>query len=210
MFSTLSKKCEPLSSGKQLFLHENPGAIARDFLPHMSVLRHHFLPNVQFECFLISQGTLGGNFDIFAASGESTAWVLFWKTRSRPTGVTVCPVAQFKFFKTAFDPRKWTMVVFGIESLGRQPQLITPEKEWWYNTNYPSPPTTTFFLCSWSSLWSTRSTTSSAPWTSSDPRPPGSPGFPPGWPPAPSPAGGGERVETGNTSRERLHLLPRP
>ena len=91
------------------------------------------------------QGTLGGNFDIFAASGESTAWVLLWKTRSRPIGVTVCPVAQFKFFKTAFDPRKWTMVVFWKESLGRQPQLITPENEGGGNTNYPSPPTYTFF-----------------------------------------------------------------
>ena len=26
------------------------------------------------------QGTLGGDFDIFAASSESTAWVLLWKT----------------------------------------------------------------------------------------------------------------------------------
>ena len=29
-------------------------------------------------------------------------------------------------------------------------------------------------------------------------------------PPAPSPAGGRERVETGNTSRERLYPHPRP
>ena len=46
---------------------------------------------------MILQGTLGGNFDIFAASGESTAWVLLWKTRSRPSGVRVCPVAQIIF-----------------------------------------------------------------------------------------------------------------
>ena len=62
--------------------------------------------------------TLGGDFDIFAASGESTAWVPFWKTRSRPIGVRVCPVAPFDFFSTAFDPRAWTMVVFWKEDSG--------------------------------------------------------------------------------------------
>ena len=46
---------------------------------------------------MLLQGTLGGDFDIFAASGESTAWVLHWKTRSRPIGVRVCPVIQFDF-----------------------------------------------------------------------------------------------------------------
>ena len=38
---------------------------------------------------MLLQGTLGGDFDIFAASDESTAWMLFWKTRSRPIGVRV-------------------------------------------------------------------------------------------------------------------------
>ena len=37
------------------------------------------------------------NFDIFAASSESTAWVLLWKTRSRPIGVRVCPASPFDF-----------------------------------------------------------------------------------------------------------------
>ena len=44
----------------------------------------NFLPNVHFQCCLLLQGILGGDFDIFAASGESTAWVLLWKTLSRP------------------------------------------------------------------------------------------------------------------------------
>ena len=30
---------------------------------------------------MLLQGTLGGDFDIFAASGESTVWVLLWKPR---------------------------------------------------------------------------------------------------------------------------------
>ena len=94
---------------------------------------------------MILQGTLGGNFDIFDASGESTAWVLLWKTSSRPIGVRVCPVAQLNFFSTAFDPRAWTMVVFWKEILGRQLQLITPENEGGYSTNCPSPPNYTFF-----------------------------------------------------------------
>ena len=79
---------------------------------HMAVLRRHVLPNMHFQCCMLLQGTLGGNFDIFAASGESTAWVLLWRTRSRPIGVRVCLVAQFNFFSTAFDTRVWTMVVF--------------------------------------------------------------------------------------------------
>ena len=92
------------------------------------------------------QGTLKGNFGIFAASGECTAWVLLLKTRSRPIGVRVCPVSQFNFFSTAFDPRVWTMVVFWKEDSGRQPQLITPENEGGDETNYPYPPPNfTFF-----------------------------------------------------------------
>ena len=81
----------------------------------MAVLRRHFLPN-------ILQSTLGGNFDIFAASGESTAWVLFGKNRSRPIGVRVCPVAQYNFFR-------WTLLVFWKANSGRQPNLITPDNK---------------------------------------------------------------------------------
>ena len=69
-------KCESFGPGQQLILHGNPSAIAQDFSAHMAVLRRHFLPNMQFECCMILQDTLGGNFGIFAASGESTAWVL--------------------------------------------------------------------------------------------------------------------------------------
>ena len=50
--------------------------LQQDFSPHMSVLPRHFLPNMQLECCVIFQGTPGGNFDIFAASGDFTAWVL--------------------------------------------------------------------------------------------------------------------------------------
>ena len=156
---------------------------------------------------VILQGTLGGNFDIFAASGESTAWVLLWKTRSRPIGVRVCPVAQFNFFSAACDLLECTMVVFWKENARRQLQLITPENEGRDETNYPSPSTHTFL------------DDPAVPFGPQGPQllappephePPSSPGLPPGWPPAPSPAGGTERVETGNTSRERLHPHPRP
>ena len=133
---------------------------------------------------MLLQGTLGGNFDIFAASGELTASMLLWKNRSRPSGVRVSSVAQFKFFSTAFDPRAWTMVVFWKENSGRQLQLITPENEGGNETNYPSPSHFTFFddpdvpvgRCG-----------SPAP-----PVPPGLPGppvLPPRRPPAPSPTG---------------------
>ena len=122
-------KCESLGSGKRVTLYGNPSAIAQDFFPHMPFLRRQFLPNMHLQCCMIIQCTLGGNFDVFAASGKSTAWVLLWKTRSRPIGVRVCLVDQFNFFSTAFDPRAWTIVVFWKESLGRQSQLITTENE---------------------------------------------------------------------------------
>ena len=105
-------KCESLDPGQQLIPHGNPSAIAAKISPHMAVRRCHVLPNLHLQCCMLLQGTFGGDFDIFATSGESTAWVLLWKTRSRPIGVRVCPVAQFDFFSTAFDPREWTMVVF--------------------------------------------------------------------------------------------------
>ena len=149
---------------------------------------------------MLLQGTLGGDFDIFAASGESTAWVLLWKPRSRPIGVRVYRVHQFNFFGAAFDPREWTMVVFWKEDSGRQPQLITPANEGGDETNYPSLPTffddpdVPFGPCG-------------PPAHVPEPHePPGSPGLPPGWPQAPSHAGGRERVGTGNTSR----LIPTP
>ena len=90
------------------------------------------------------QGTLGHAFDISAASGESTAWVLLWKTRSRPIGVRVCPVVLVEFFSTAFDPREWTMVVVWKEDSGRQLPLITPENEGRDETSSTSPPRFTF------------------------------------------------------------------
>ena len=159
---------------------------------------------------MVLQGTLGGNFDISAASGESTAWVLLWKTSSRPLRVRVCPVAHVNFFKTAFDPRAWTLDVFRKENLGRPPQLITPENEGGDNTNYPSLPNVTFFDDPEVPFGPQGPQPPAPPEPYQPPGPPGPPGIPPGWPPAPSPAGGRERVETGNTSRERLHPHPRP
>ena len=164
-----------------------------------------FLPNVHFQCCMILQGTLGGNFDLSAASGESTAWVLFWKTRSRPIGVRVCLVAQFNFSVPHLIRVSGQWVVLRKGNSGRQPQLITPENEGEDNTNYPSPRNFSFF------------DNPDVPFGPRGPpappephEPPGLPGLPPGWPPAPSPAGGGEQVGTGNTSRERLPLRPSP
>ena len=90
---------------------------------------------------MLLQGTRGHDFQIFLANGESTAWVLLWKTRSRPSGVRVCAVSQF----AAFDPREWTMVVFWKEDSGRQLRLITPENVGRDETSSPSPPRFTFF-----------------------------------------------------------------
>ena len=50
-----------------------------------------------------------------AASGESTASVLLWKTPFKTNWREGFPVAHLNFFGTAFDPRVWTMVVFWKE-----------------------------------------------------------------------------------------------
>ena len=113
----------------------------------LSGISHHvrqsldviFCQICNFECCMIRQGILGGNFDIFAASGESTAWILLWKTHSRPNGVRVCLVAQSNFSSTACDPRAWTMVEFWKHNLGRPSQLIAPFENGGDETNYPSP-----------------------------------------------------------------------
>ena len=69
-------------SGPRATIHGNSSVIAMDFPPHVAVFRRHFyLPNVRFLCCMLLQGTLGYDFNIFAASGESIAWVLLWKTR---------------------------------------------------------------------------------------------------------------------------------
>ena len=71
----------------------------RGFFPADGSPSTSFLPNVHFQCCMLLQGTLGYGFEIFAASGESTAWVLLWKTRSRPIGVRVSPAAQIRLFQ---------------------------------------------------------------------------------------------------------------
>ena len=55
-------KCESFGPGQQLILQGNPSAIAAIFPSHMAVLRRHVLPHVHFQCCMLLQGTLGGDF----------------------------------------------------------------------------------------------------------------------------------------------------
>ena len=207
-------KCESLGSRKQWIL-------SREIFPAYGSPSTSFLPNMHFQCCVLLQGTLGGDFDIFAASGESTAWVLLWRTHSRLIGVRVCPVALFDLFSTAFDPREWTVVVFWKEDLRRQSQLNTLENEGGDETSSPSPPRFTFFddpdiplglLGLVDFLDHLLDLPPGAP------GPSGPPGHPPGWSPtlwptAPPPPGEGEKVRTGNASRARSRPrspLPEP
>ena len=98
------------------------------------------------------------------------------------------------------------LLCFGQNS-GRQFQPITPEDQGGDNTNYPSPPNEHFFE------------DPEVPFGPQGPQPPappehheppGSSNVPPGWPPTPPPAGGRERVGTGNKLRERLPPRPSP
>ena len=166
----------------------------KGFLPTFGSPSTSFLPKVHFQCCMLLQGTLGYDFDIFAASGESTAWA-----RSRPIGVRVCPAAQFDFFSTAFDPREWTMVVLWKEDWGRQLRLKTPENEGGDETSSPSPPRFTFFDDSDVPL----DPPDTPPALPGPPGPQDSPGPPPGLLPAPQPAGGRERARAEHAPRER-------
>ena len=50
--------------------------------------------------------SIGDCSNIFPAIGGSNAWVLQWKTHSRPIGVRICPACSpNRFFSTAVDPR---------------------------------------------------------------------------------------------------------
>ena len=89
---------------------------------------------------MILHGTVGSNFDIFAASGESTAWVLLWKTRSRPIRVRGCPVAKFGFSAPHLIRERGQWLCSGKKKSGRQLQLITLENERGDDTDYPSSP----------------------------------------------------------------------
>ena len=107
------------------------------------------------------------------------------ETRSRPLGVRVCPVAQFNFFSTAFNPRAWT-VVFSFHL--RQLKLSSMILKFFLVHKVHSPPA--HFLDHHVL--------------------PDSPCVPPGWPPAQSLAGSRKRAETGSGLRERLHPRPSP
>ena len=67
-----STKCESLGLGKQKILRGNPSAIGKEFFAA------HGRPSTSFltEYAMLLQGPLGGHFDIFAASDESTVRVL--------------------------------------------------------------------------------------------------------------------------------------
>ena len=138
-------KCESLGSGKQLILHGNPSAIARDFPSHMAVFRRHFCrmctSNAVCYCRTPSVTILTSlQPAVNPLPGCSSG-----KPRSRPIGARVCLVGQFDFFSTAFDLREWTMVVFRNEDSGHQLRLVTPENKGEHETSSPSPARFTFF-----------------------------------------------------------------
>ena len=76
-------KCESLGSGKNWSFtgihRKSQGIIPRFWHPSTS-----FFYRI---CISVTSGHPRCNFNIVAASGESTAWVLLWKARSRPSGV---------------------------------------------------------------------------------------------------------------------------
>ena len=159
----------------------------------------HFLPNMHAPVLhVLLQGiTLGGDFNIFVANGESTSWVLLLKNRSRPIGVRVCPVAQLNFFSTAFYPcvsGQWLCSGKKVWDVSPSWLHLKTEEDIIPIIHLRQPILSLMIL--------------DVPFgPSGPPAPPetheshGFPGLPPGWPPAPSPAGGRERVGTGYICR---------
>ena len=95
------KTCESSGSGKQLILHGIPIGNRRGFFTaYVSSSSSFFCRICSFQCCMILQGNSRRQFlTSFATSGESTAWVLLWETRSRQIVVRVCLVAHFNFFQ---------------------------------------------------------------------------------------------------------------
>ena len=92
---------------------------------------------------MLLQGTLGSDFDIFAASGESTAFL--WKTRSKTNwreGLSCSPIRffQHRIRSACVDNGCILEGRFGTSAL----HLLTPENEGGDETSSPSPPN--FFL----------------------------------------------------------------
>ena len=58
-----------------------------------------FQPNVQFECCMILQGTLGGNFDMFAAGVNPVLGCSSGKPRSRPIGMKGLSCSPIQLFQ---------------------------------------------------------------------------------------------------------------
>ena len=194
-------KCESLGPGQQLILHGNPSAIAATFSPLMAILRRHFLPKMHFQCYMLLQGTLGGDFDVFAASGKSTAWVLLWKNPFKTNwreGLSCSPIQLFAagHLIRVSGQRLYS----GRKTRDVSRQLITPENEGGEETSSPSPPNIPslmvlmfFFVQGLVDLFINIVDPYPEPQN-----PPDQPGFPPGLPPAPPPAGG-ERNTSGGS-----------
>ena len=72
-------RCESLGSGKLLSFTGILRQLLGIFHRMWQSFDVNFCRTCAFQCCMLLQGTLGYDFDIFAASGESTAWVLFWK-----------------------------------------------------------------------------------------------------------------------------------
>ena len=136
-------------------------------------------------------------FDIFAASGESNAWVLLWKTRLRPIGVRICSVAQFNFLSTTRVSGHWLCSGRKIRDVRLHPKTKEETRPALHHRqDLTSLMILIFLLVDILNLLRYL------------------PRWPPSlWPPAPPPAGEGERVRTGNSSRERSRprsTLPEP
>ena len=167
-------KCESLGWGNSWSFTRIHRQLQGILLHMWQSSEYIFLPNVNFQWW----STLGHDFDIFAPSGDSTAWVLLWKTRARPIGVRLFPVVQCDCFSTTFNQREWTMVTFWKEDSKRLLRLITHENEGRDKTDSPSPPRFSFIMF----LFDPPDTPPAPP---EPPGPPDSPGLPPGLPPAP-------------------------
>ena len=98
-----------------------------DFSPHMAVLRSLFSRMRISSAVCYFRAPSVTSLTSLQPAGASTAWLLLCETRSRRIGVRVCPPTPFDFSSTAFDPCKWTMVVFCKEDSGRQLRLSTRE-----------------------------------------------------------------------------------
>ena len=77
--SQAMQQCDAFEAGTQLILHGNPHHHAVNISPSISLLRRHYVPDLEFQRCMLLVGTLGNDLTVTNLDDDN-AWVIMWKT----------------------------------------------------------------------------------------------------------------------------------